>query len=409
MKLPRLSRPAVLACAALLVAAGSVPASAQRVVRLAPSGNPIFPPGPPIPPVGDGPFDYDTLGGQKIRVDVMAKGLDLPYAIAFLPDGTILVTERPGRIRAIRNGVLDPTPVPGGPAAYWPATGRGPTLHGYMNIALHPKFAQNRWLYLSYAKSMGEKDQRVAVARATWTDKGLTDIKDIWVSGADTGSSTPIAFGGDGKLYIATSRGEAQDPMSTGGKVMRVNDDGSTPSDNPFVGKAGYLPQLYTLGHRNSLGLAAHPVTGKIYNTENGPNGGDEINLIEAGKNYGWPLVSYGRTYPGPWQSKQPTSEGYEAPIVFWVPAIAVSGITFYQSPKIPGWTGDILVGGMRVGEVAGTGRIDRVMMNEKMEEVRRESVLGELRQRIRDVKTGPDGLVYAVTDTGALLRVSPR
>jgi glucose/arabinose dehydrogenase len=361
-------------------------------------------------PLPKGPFDYPTGEGQDIRVEVVTKALNSPYSMAFLPDGTLLIAERVGRLRIVRRGKLDPQPVPGGPASYWfGKPGLQGTIHGYQNLALHPQFASNHWIYLSYTKPLSATERRVAVARATWSPAGLTEVKDIWVGDAATGGSTPIVFGRDGMLYIATSGGDAQSPASTGGKVLRVKDDGSAPADNPFVGKPGYLPEIYTLGHRNSLGLAVHPATGEVWQSENGPNGGDELNVLQAGKNYGWPIVSYGRQYSGPWQARIPTHEGYEPPIVYWTPAIAVAGFTFYTGDKLAKWKGDVFAGGMRTGEVPGTGKLERILFNEKMEELRRESLLAELHQRIRDVKQGPDGLIYVITDAGALLRISPR
>src|SRR5690606_19000284 len=197
-----------------------------------------------------------------------------------------------------------------------------------------------------------------------------------------------------------------------GGKVLRFRDDGSMPDDNPFVGREGYLPEIYTLGHRNSLGLTVHPRSGEIWQSENGPNGGDEINVIEAGRNYGWPIVSLGRTYPGPWQWNHnvPTHPDFEPPVIYWMPAIAVSGLTFYTGDALSKWTGDLFVGGLRYGEIPGTGRLDRILFNESMEELRRESLLVELHQRIRDVAQGPDGLLYVLTDEdeGAVLRIEP-
>jgi glucose/arabinose dehydrogenase len=193
--------------------------------------------------------------------------------------------------------------------------------------------------------------------------------------------------------------------------VLRARDAASPPNHTPFVGKQGDRPEIYTLGHRNSLGLALHPVTGEIWQSENGPNGGDELNVIRAGKNYGWPLVSYGRTYPGPWQAKLPTHEGFEPPAVYWTPAIAVSGFTFYTGDKLAMWKGDVFVGGLRTGEIPGTGKLDRILFNQQMEELRRESLLVDLRQRVRDVQQGPDGLLYVITDEdeGAVLRIEPR
>ncbi len=396
---------------ALLVtsAVGSGAAFAQRTVPFQ-SGIPVAPQGLANKSLPAGPFTYATGEGQDIRVTVVTKELSFPFSMAFLPDGTMLVTERKGTLRTIKNGKLDPKPVPGGPTAFSTGeSGLPGAVHGYMGIVLHPQFAQNQLLYLSYTKKTGDQ-QNVAVARMRWTGSALTDVKEIWVGDDTTGGATPIVFGKDGKLYIATSGGDAQAHDTTSGKVLRLNDDGSVPSDNPFVGKEGWNPAIYTLGHRSSLGLAVHPTTGEVWQSENGPNGGDELNIIRAGKNYGWPLVSYGRTYTGAWQAKLPTHDGYEPPVVYWTPAIAVSGFTFYTGDKLAKWTGDVFAGGLRTGEIPGTGHLDRILFNEKMEELRRESLLVDLRQRIRDVKQGPDGLLYVVTDEdeGAVLRIEP-
>jgi glucose/arabinose dehydrogenase len=343
---------------------------------------------------------------------VLTKALSFPFTLTFLPDGTLLITQRDGKLRVMRGGKLDPNPVAGGPASFSTGTSGLPgAVHGYMDIALHPQFAQNQTLYLSYTKPLEGNRTTFAVTRARWTGSALADAKDVFVAEPGDGGPTPIAFGRDGMLYIATSGGNAQDGMNLGGKVLRVRDDGSVPNDNPFVGKQGYRPEIYTLGHRNSLGMALNPSTGELWQTENGPNGGDEINIIRAGKNYGWPLVSYGRTYPGPWQAKLPTSEGFEPPTVYWTPAIAISGIAFYTGDKLPLWKGDMFVGGLRTGEIPGTGKLDRILFNQQMEELRRETLLADLRQRVRDVQQGPDGLLYVITDEdeGAVLRIEPR
>jgi glucose/arabinose dehydrogenase len=386
-------------------------ALAQREVPFR-MGIPIAPTGLADKPLADGPFDYATGEGQNIRVTVLTKALSFPFTLTFLPDATLLITQRDGKLRVMRNGKLEPNPVPGGPPSFSTGTSGLPgAVHGYMDIALHPQFAQNQTLYLSYTKPLANDQTTVAVTRARWTGSALTDLKDVWVADPDDDGPVPIAFGRDGMLYIAMSGGEAQNTGTFGGKVLRVRDDGSVPSDNPFVGKQGYRPEIYTLGHRNSLGLALHPVTGEIWQSENGPNGGDELNIIRAGKNYGWPLVSLGRTYPGPWQAKAPTHEGYEPPAVYWTPAIAVSGFTFYTGDRLPLWKGDMFVGGLRTGEIPGTGRLDRILFNQQMEELRRETLLGDLRQRIRDVQQGPDGLLYVITDEdeGAVLKIEPR
>ena len=209
---------------------------------------------------------------------------------------------------------------------------------------------------------------------------------------------------------VATSGGDAQDPSSTAGKVLRLNDDGSVPKDNPFVGKPDYRPEIFTLGHRSSMGLTTNPTTKELYLAEMGPNGGDEINILKAGANYGWPIVSLGRSYPGPWQSPTFSKEGFESPVVYWMPSISLSGMVFYTGSKLPKWKGDIFVGGQRTGEIPGTGHLERILFNEKWEELRRESLLVDLRQRIRDVRQGTDGLLYVITDQkeGAVLRIEP-
>lgn len=373
------------------------------------NGIPVAPTGLAKQPLPDKPVEYDTAEGQKIRVVVVTKALEYPFSLAFLPDGSMLVTERPGRLRIIRNGVLDPKPVAGGPASYWIGESGAPgAVHGYMDIALHPRFAQNHFVYLTYTKPLSEKTRTTALARGRWDGHGLTDVKDIFVL-PEAGTSR-IAFGRDNTIFITTTGKDPQDPNTLGGKVLRLRDDGSVPPDNPFVGQPGHRPEVYTLGHRSALGLALNPVTGEMWQNENGPNGGDEINILKPGKNYGWPVVSYGRTYQGPWQSAPPGHAGFEPPVVYWVPSIAVSGMAFYTGDRLPKWKGDIFVGSLRTGEIPGTGHLERILFNEKMEELRREALLRELRQRIRDVRQGPDGLLYVLTDEkqGAVLRIEP-
>jgi glucose/arabinose dehydrogenase len=318
-------------------------------------------------------------------------------------------------MKRIAKGTSEAVPVTGGPQGFFQGKDGPVILHGYMHIALHPKFASNGWLYLSYSKAPTTANSLVsAVARARYVEGHLTDVKDVWVGDAFQGP-VAIAMTPDAKLYIAVSGlagALAQDPAQTAGKVLRLNDDGTIPSDNPFVGKKGYRPEIFTLGHRSTSDLAVHPVTGEVFLTEMGPNGGDEVNLIKAGRNYGWPLVSFGRTYPGPWQnqSNESTHAGFESPMLYWVPSISVTGLTFYQGDALSKWKGDLFVAGVRYGEVPGTGRVDRVLINEKFEEMRRETLLADLHQRIRDVKAGPDGFIYVATDeeAGAILRIEP-
>lgn len=371
--------------------------------------------GVPVAPLGNGPFVFDTAEQHKIRVSVVAKGLEHPWSLVFLPDGSMLVTERPGRLRVIhdvtRDAKLDPKPVTGVPAV------RLIGNSGLMDVALHPKFAENKLVYLTYNKPGPNKTIATALARGRLENGALTEVRDIfvadWLPEDANGYNSRMAFGRDGMIYVsngASNSDSSQDPKSHRGKIMRLRDDGTVPQDNPFVGRAGYRPEIYSMGHRNTLGLMVHPVTGALWNNENGPNGGDEINIILPGKNYGWPVASYGRTYEGPRVSEVPWREGIEQPLVFWVPSIAVAGMAVYTGDRFPAWKNNVFVGSMRTGEIPGTGHLERIVFNDKTEELRRETMLTELHQRIREVRQGPDGLLYLLTDedAGALLRIEP-
>ncbi len=300
----------------------------------------------------------------------------------------MLITERAGRLRVFRNGALDPKPITGVPQVRTDGNG------GLMDVALHPKFAENRLIYLTHTKPLGGRGAP-SLARGKFEGGALTDVKDLVVPDAFEGNgglNGRIVFGRDGMVYMSTGGNigqVAQDPNSLRGKILRLRDDGSVPADNPFVGRAGYRPEIYTLGHRNTLGLIVHPATGEVWNHENGPNGGDEINVIKAGRNYGWPLMSFGRDYSGPRISEYPTREGFESPLVTWIPSIAVAGMAVYTGDRFPKWKGNVFVGSMRTGEIPGTGHMERIVFNNKMEEIRRESMLWELRQRIREVRQG--------------------
>jgi glucose/arabinose dehydrogenase len=368
------------------------------------------PVGVPVPPLGAGPWVFDTAEQHKIRVSVVTKGLSHPWAIAFLPDGGLLVTERAGRLRTVRHGVLDPQAISGVPQVRTDGNG------GLMDVALHPRFADNRFVYLTYTKPVGNGTGAPALARGRLEGGALTDVRDLLVTDAFEGNSGlngRVAFGRDGMVYMSTGGNigkVSQDPSSLRGKVLRLHDDGSVPRDNPFVGHAGHRPEIYTLGHRNTLGLIVHPETGALWNHENGPNGGDEINILVQGRNYGWPAVSFGRDYPGPRISEHPTREGMESPLVAWLPSIAVAGMAVYTGNRFPAWKGNVFVGSMRQGGIPGTGHLQRIVFNARTEELRRESMLTELRQRIREVREGPDGFLYLLTDEdeGALLRIEP-
>jgi glucose/arabinose dehydrogenase len=402
----------VLTAAAAVVGVGcAVCAGAQQKVPFS-MGVPVAPTGLADQPLGKGPFLYHTAEQMDVRVTVLARDIEYPYALAFLPTGELLITTRPGQLRIMRNGVLDPQPLAGGPKSKWARkSGLIGAVHGYMSIVVHPRFAENHWIYFGYTKPLEDGSSTICVARARLDGAKLTDLRDVFV-GDNLHGTVSLAMTPDNMLWIATGGDPAQDPKSLIGKVLRLRDDGSVPPDNPFVGKPDHRPEIYTLGHRSSMGLTVHPSTHQVWLSEMGPDGGDEINVLAPGRNYGWPLVSLGRTYPGPWQAKthMPTHAGFEPPVVYWMPSISVAGLTFYTGDKLPKWQGDLFVGGLRTGEIPGTGHLDRILFNEKMEELRRESLLLDLHQRIRDVKQGPDGLLYVATDepNGAILRIEP-
>ena len=362
--------------------------------------------------LGDGPWIFDTAEQHKLRVVSIARGLVNPWSLVFLPDGSMLVTERPGRLRIIRNGVLDPEPIKGVPAV------AAQRLCGLMEIALHPRFAENRYLYFTYSKP-GEKDTMVTtLARGRFDGKALTEVQDLLIAApywdCRGGAASRLVFAADGMLFMTTGasgegRSESQDTTNLRGKVLRLRDDGTAAPGNPFLGKAGFKPEIYSYGHRNQLGLAIHPTTGALWNAEHGPNGGDELNIVQAGKNYGWPLVSLGRDYAGPWQGKF-AQDGMEGPEVYWMPSIGVGGLLFYTGDRFPAWRGNAIVGSMRFGEIPNTGHMQRIVFNERGEEIRREMFLTELRQRVREVRQGPDGFIYILTDEtqGGLFRLEP-
>ena len=350
---------------------------------------------------------FSGLSGRQVDV---AHGLDHPWGLAFLPDGRMLVTERAGRLRIVGpDGELS-EPLAGVPRVL--AGGQG----GLLDVALSPTFAQDRLVYLSFSEP-GEGGASTAVARGRLGERGLEETRTIWRQQPKVGSSihwgSRLVFRPDGTLFVTLgdrgSRDHVQDLSATIGKIVRINPDGTIPRDNPFVGRDGVRPEIWSYGHRN-VQAAALDARGQLWTVEHGARGGDELNNPQPGRNYGWPVVSYGRDYPGPWHNEVPGHTGFEAPAVLWIPAIAVSGMTFYTGDKLPKWKGDVFVGSLRTGEIPGTGHLERILFNEKMQELRRESLLTELRQRIRDVRQGPDGLLYVLTDEkdGAVLRIEP-
>jgi aldose sugar dehydrogenase len=370
------------------------------------------------------PYTFDTAEQHGIRVSVVVRGLPHPFSFAFLPNGDALVAERSAGLRLVRNvasgkggaATLEAQPIAGTPEKYAQRTS------GLHDLALHPKFAENSLVYFSYNK-LGEavpdanpprRQSAITVQRGKLAGTALTNVEEIFTGEWSTGSSgSRLAFGTDGLLYVSTGAPfgmtAAQDPKSVYGKVLRLRDDGKPADGNPFAKQAGARAEVFSMGHRDQLGLTVHP-NGSVLAAEHGPNGGDEVNLILPGRNYGWPTYTFGRNYDGTRMSALPVIDGIEQPLVLWVPSIAPTGITVYTGDKIPAWKNNLFVGSARIGEIPRTGGLERVVLNDKLEETRRERLLGSLHQRIRDVRQGPDGLLYVITDEddGALLRIEP-
>ena len=373
--------------------------------------------GVPAVPAPTAPRVLRTAEVPRIRVVPVAAGLSHPWGMAFRRNGDILVTERDrGALRVVRGGRLLDRDVPGVPEVFAESD-----RAGLMDVAVHPD--DDRLVYLTYSKSVvsgGEEGVTVALARGRLDIGALTEVRDIFVAeGLDRGiAASRLVWGPDGSLYMsvggsyvfADTGSYAQDPRTHFGKLVRLTEDGAAPADNPFADDPGYLPEIYSLGHRNQLGLAWHPETGELWATENGPQGGDEANVIRAGANYGWPLASYSREYSGVRVSETPWRPEFEDAAVLWWPSIGPSGLTFYTGPHFPAWQGNLMVGSMMEGRMPRTGHVDRIVFNRRGEEIRRESILTELRQRVRDVRQGPDGYLYVLTDEddAVLFRIEP-
>jgi len=367
-----------------------------------------------VPPVQVADVTFlHTAHEPNILVRVVARGLTDASSFAFLPDGSILVTEKEGRLRIIRDGELDPTPLLEIPVNHG-------SYSGVTDVALHPEFARNRFIYLTYAKPDGGRP--IVLARARFDGRQVSGLETLFeTSGGPIGASASrILFAPDGTLFMSVAgafqiggtAARAQDPHDHAGKILRLTDDGKPAPGNPFLGDDRYLPEIWSLGHRNPMGLALHPETGELWADEHGPQGGDEVNIVLPGHNFGWPTISYGRDYPGPRVSQRWFDERFDIPTIVFLPSVATSGMTFYTGDRFPAWKGNLFVGSLMVGRIVRTGHIERVILNEDAEEVGREAILGELRQRIRDVHQGPDGFIYALTDedeaTGLLLRIEP-
>src|SRR5580700_2601024 len=388
----------------VLLAFGGVPSRAQQT-----------------PSIAAGPQILDVQGG-KIRVVPVATALYHPWSLAFPDARTILVAERNGKLRMIRDNVLLPEPVWTSPTA---SGATGDALHF---IALHPNFAQNHWVYVSYPKS-GDRGITLAVARGHLNGTKLTDVQEIFVADAwETSGNLAgrVYFTPDGMLYVTVGdrdkicctgsednslRMKAQKLDNDAGKTLRLRDDGTIPPDNPFVGRAGAKPEIFTYGHRNGYGLAIHPETGALWQAEIGPMGGDEVNILSPGHNYGWPLVSLGRNYTGSLVSDEPWARpGMDNPRIFWVPSISPSSIIFYTGDKFPKWKNHLFIGSLTQQQLV------RMAFNQPSQAERREGLLVPLHERIRDVQQSPDGYIYVVTEhasggdatDGLVLRIEP-
>jgi glucose/arabinose dehydrogenase len=365
------------------------------------------PPGPP---------------GEQFKIVTVAEGLRNPWSMAWLPNGDMLVTERVGTLRIIRNGRLLPDPVPGVPEVR--AQGQG----GMQEVAVHPNFAQNRFIYLSFSKGRdNNREGTTALVRARLENDRLVDVREIFEAKAWNDRpghyGARIAFDREGYLYMSVgdrmagfvqggfdpNNHPAQDLMSHQGKIIRLRDDGTVPPDNPFVGRNDALPEIWSWGHRNPQGLAVHPETGALWSTEHGPQGGDELNLIRKGANYGWPIIGYGANYTTGTEIHQTRNrEGMEQPKAFWVPSIGISGLMFYTGDKFPNWKGNAFIGGMS----ANYRQLVRVSFNGETVANREPLLFGQY--RIRDVRQGPDGFVYIATDNtfpgqpSSIIRLEP-
>ena len=394
--------PALLLAAAATV--GGVTTAAQTAAPAAPT-----PPRPqqrggyPLPAL---PAVFETFQ-QKVRVSVVAQGLDRPWSLVMLPDGDMLVSMRfANEIRAIRKGVLDPKPLAG-----------LPPMRRIFDVAIHPKFAENKWIYVGYSKPGTEARTPLALARGRFDGGAITDVQDVYISDPVTQGASRMAFAPDGTIYMTISGAAGRitngpDPRKSDtayGKVIRVRDDGTVPPDNPFVGKAGARPEVYTVGHRDQFGIAPHPTTGQMFHVELGPYGGDKVNILKAGADYGWPDHGYGRNNDSS-PMGSPNGPGIEPALLVWIPGITPSGLLFYTGDRFPAWKGNLMVGGVVRGRVNGASGVERVVFNDKMWETRRETFLTELKQRIRDVRQGPDGLIYLLTEevNGTVLRLEP-
>jgi aldose sugar dehydrogenase len=354
---------------------------------------------------------------HDFRVVTVAEGFVNPWSIAFLPGGDMLVTERPGRLRIVRDGVLDPTPIAGVPEVR--AQGQG----GLLDVVLHPEFESNRLVYLSFSKPRNDGEEgTTAVVRGQFDGTSLTNVEEVFEAAAWSRAGqhfgSRLAFDSAGYLFITVGdRGNSPvtdtpqtHPSQTTdnhiGSIIRLNDDGTVPADNPFVGQAGYLPEVFAYGSRNAQGMIVHPETDQVWINEHGPQGGDEVNLVKPGLNFGWPVVGHGVQYGGAEIHDETSAAGMTDPVHVWVPSIATSGMMLYTGDAFPAWRGNMFVGGM-VGEQLARLVVDGERITSE------ETLLEDAVGRIRDVRQGPDGFIYLAIDERrggetAILRLEP-
>lgn len=375
------------------------------------------------PALEAGPWVMQTVAQDYIKVSVVARGMDHPFGMVFLPgtataanpQGDLLINERTGKVRLLRNGVLQAEAAADLKEQF--------SLEQLFDLKMHPQFADNALVYFTYIKTAPNPDGTdkywvtTALGRGRFDGRQLVDLTDVFVSEAWSenfgGASSRLHFLPDGTLLFGVSHRIDEDaPQSLGshiGKILRLHDNGAVPADNPYIGVEGAMPEIYIWGIRSVMDFTVHPLTGAVWELENGPQGGDEVNILKPGANYGWPVATFGRDYDGTHFSPQPWVEGTEQPELFWVPSITVAGMTFYTGNKFPAWKHNLFVTSMIRGRIPGTGHLQRVTFNENGE-TGREMLLTSLHQRIRYVQQGPDELLYLLTDhsDGALLRIEP-
>ena len=340
---------------------------------------------------------------HAFKLETVVIGLEVAWGLDFLPDGRMLVTEKPGRLRIVDNGALVPAPVAGVPAVW--AEGQG----GLLDVAVHPDYATNGWIYLSYSDPRPDGSAMTAIVRGKLQDGAFVDQQTIYKAPAElyrTGGNhfgSRLVFDSGYLFFTIGERGQqddAQDITRPNGKVHRIFDDGRVPDDNPFVGKAGALATIWSYGHRNPQGLARDPATGLLYDAEHGPRGGDELNLVQKGRNYGWPVITYGMNYDGTPITNLTAKEGMEQPVTYWVPSIAVSSIAFYKGTKFPKWDGQLFLGALAQEELR------RLVLADG--KVTHQEVLFKNIGRVRDVVSAPDGYIYVSFDGGRVARLVP-